>query len=360
MYHLPYGIPYGVPAGVYGGGGGGRDVGIPIDTIMMANMSMSTTEEQLVTIMNGFAGYKRSKLINNGKFCSAWVQFEDVRSAEAAITSLHGSSTLALDAQGLRVAFSKKPMGVPGRATVAGAGSAYAMPAAAGYSGYEDPTGVSKRSREASYTVPSDAMKRAATVSGMQSPQLPYAYAPPNFYAAGYAAGSGSAGMYHPSMQGMQASPYSLPYAATYGAAMPPPAHYHTPSYMPAPADGGPSRGIPIDTIMISNMCLGASEEDLTTIMNGFAGYKRSKLINNGMFCTAWVQFEDVKSAEAAITSLHGSTTLALDAQGLRVAFSKKPMGVPGRATVAGAGSAYATTTAGHQPRVAANAAPPS
>ena len=57
MYHLPYGIPYGVPAGVYGGGGGGRDVGVPIDTIMMANMSMSTTEEQLVTIMNGFAGY---------------------------------------------------------------------------------------------------------------------------------------------------------------------------------------------------------------------------------------------------------------------------------------------------------------
>ena len=119
---MPYGMPYGVPAGVYGGSGSGgaRDLGVPIDTIMISNISLSTTEENLSTIMNGFAGYKRSKLINNGKFCTAWVQFEDVKGAEAAINSLNGSSTLALDAQGLRVAFSKKPMGVPGRATLAG------------------------------------------------------------------------------------------------------------------------------------------------------------------------------------------------------------------------------------------------
>jgi len=121
-YAMPYGMPYGVPAGVYGGSGSGgaRDLGVPIDTIMISNISLSTTEENLSTIMNGFAGYKRSKLINNGKFCTAWVQFEDVKGAEAAINSLNGSSTLALDAQGLRVAFSKKPMGVPGRATLAG------------------------------------------------------------------------------------------------------------------------------------------------------------------------------------------------------------------------------------------------
>jgi hypothetical protein len=78
---------------------------------------------------------------------------------------------------------------------------------------------------------------------------------------------------------------------------------------------------------MISNMSLGTTDDDLSTVMNGFAGYKRSKLVNNGRGCTAWVQFEDVPSADAAMRALQGSSTLALDAQGLRVTYSKNPMG---------------------------------
>jgi hypothetical protein len=41
------------------------------------------------------------------------------------------------------------------------------------------------------------------------------------------------------------------------------------------------------------------------------------------------VQFENVPSADAAMRALQGSSALALDAQGLRVVFSKNPMGVP-------------------------------
>ena len=85
-----------------------------------------------------------------------------------------------------------------------------------------------------------------------------------------------------------------------------------------------------MDTLMISSISVHASESDLASVMNGFAGYKRSKLVNKGSSCCAWVQFEDVPSAEAAMRTLQGSSTLALDAQGLRIAFSKKPMGVAG------------------------------
>ena len=85
---------------------------------------------------------------------------------------------------------------------------------------------------------------------------------------------------------------------------------------------------VPIDTLMIANLSLGTNEGDVQTVMYGFPGYKRSKLVNNGKSCTAWVQFEDIPCAEAAMRTLQGSSTLALDAQGLRIAFSKNPMGV--------------------------------
>ena len=192
---------------------------VPIDTLMIANLSLGTNEGDVQTVMYGFAGYKRSKLVNNGKSCTAWVQFEDIPCAEAAMRTLQGSSTLALDAQGLRIVFSKKPMGVSDSA--ASSLSASTGPAAAG-----------------SRAVP------------------------------------------------------------------------------------------PIDTLMVSNISLQASESDLRGTVSGFAGYKRSKLLNNGKSCTAWVQFEDIPCAEAAMRTLQGSSTLALDAQGLRIAFSKNPMGV--------------------------------
>jgi hypothetical protein len=153
------------------------------------------------------------------------VQFEDVLCAEAAMRTLQGSSTLAFDALGLRIAFSKKPM--------------------------------------------------AVTDSASSSTPAP---------------------------------------AHTAEAA----------SYKANP---------PIDTLIISSMSLRASDTDIRTMMNGFAGYKRSSVVNNGKSCTAWVQFEDVLCAEAAMRTLQGSSTLAFDALGLRIAFSKNSMGARGTQT---------------------------
>jgi hypothetical protein len=62
---------------------------VPIDTLIIANLSLGTNEGDVQTVM-----------------CSR------ARAREAAMRTLQGSSTLALDAQGLRIAFSKNPMGV--------------------------------------------------------------------------------------------------------------------------------------------------------------------------------------------------------------------------------------------------------
>ena len=72
-------------------------------------------------------------------------------------------------------------------------------------------------------------------------------------------------------------------------------------------------------------------------MLNGFPGYKRCKLVNQRGVATAFAQFEDVKSAAAAIGFLQGRPNMALDSHGLRVEYSKKPMGVPGKATLASA-----------------------
>ena len=89
----------------------------------------------------------------------------------------------------------------------------------------------------------------------------------------------------------------------------------------------------PIDTLMIANIALHANEAELQTAFGSVAGYKRSSVVNNGKSCTAWVQFEDVLCAEAAMRTLQGSSTLAFDALGLRIAFSKNSMGARGAQT---------------------------
>ena len=104
-------------SGMHGALGGLVSACYPIDTLMIANMALHANEAELKTAIGSVAGYKRSRLVNNGKSCTAWVQFEDVLSAEAAMRTLQGSSTLAFDAHGLRIAFSKNSMGARGAQT---------------------------------------------------------------------------------------------------------------------------------------------------------------------------------------------------------------------------------------------------
>ena len=138
---------------------------------------------------------------------------------------------------------------------------------------------------------------------------------------------------------------YSLPYGAdwqvgiggAYGAHVAASADYFTAGYGGGGGNTGRSNP-PMDTIFIANMSLEASEEDLKTMLSSNPGYKRCKLVNQRGVITAFAQFEDIKSAAAAIGFLQGRPNMALDSSGLRVEYSKKPMGVPGKATLASAG----------------------
>ena len=150
MYSLPYAADWQVAVGgSYGahvavssdffGSGYGVSSGRsnpPMDTIFIANMSPEASEEELKSILNGYPGYKRCKLVNQRGVVTAFAQFEDVKSAAAAIGFLQGRPQMALDSGGLRVEYSKKPMGVPGKATLASAG---VLPSAAQYGAYGNP-----------------------------------------------------------------------------------------------------------------------------------------------------------------------------------------------------------------------------
>jgi hypothetical protein len=288
----------------------------PIDTLMVSNISLQASESDLRGTVSGFAGYKRSKLVNNGKSCTAWVQFEDIPCAEAAMRTLQGSSTLALDAQGLRISFSKNPMGVPGKATLPLASLSH--PAAVHY---DESVCFGKRSRDGSNDWFTDASKRLAAAHQFSYPVAsPYGLYPATYFAGGT---TDNGIMGHPYTSSMLSPQFATPYAAPWHTAC-----YPTSNSFPAGIDAASSTSVPIDTLMIANLSLGTNEGDVQTVMYGFAGYKRSKLVNNGKSCTAWVQFEDIPCAEAAMRTLQGSSTLALDAQGLRIAFSKNPMGV--------------------------------
>jgi hypothetical protein len=171
-----------------------------------------------------------------------------------------------------------------------------------------------KRARDASYAPAGDSMKRSGPAAAMFS--LPYA--------AEWQAAAGVSYGAHPAA----ASDF---YGAGYGGAV---------------ASTGRSNP-PMDTIFIANMSPEASEEELKSFLTGFGGYKRCKLVNQRGVVTAFAQFEDIKCAAAAIGTLQGRPQLALDSGGLRVEYSKKPMGVPGKATLASAGVLSATAQYG-------------
>jgi RNA recognition motif-containing protein len=159
-----------------------------------------------------------------------------------------------------------------------------------------------KRPRDASYTAASDPMKKNA-------PAVLYPFP----YAADWQVGLGG----------------------SYGAHVGTSSDYHSVSY----GAGNTSRSNPpLDTIFIANMSPEASEDELKTLLSGFPGFKRCKLVNQRGVITAFAQFEDMKSSAAVIGFLQGRPNLALDSSGLRVEYSKKPMGVPGKATLASAG----------------------
>ncbi|CAO3703806.1 unnamed protein product [Rhizopus stolonifer] len=90
------------------------------------------------------------------------------------------------------------------------------------------------------------------------------------------------------------------------------------------PADQNP----PCNTLYVGNLPPNANEEELKAMFSKCAGYKRLSFRNksNGPMC--FVEFEDAIYAAQALQDLHGNPLSNSVKGGIRLSFSKNPLGV--------------------------------
>lgn len=101
--------------------------------------------------------------------------------------------------------------------------------------------------------------------------------------------------------------------------------HYQRPNYPPVnPADQNP----PCNTLYVGNLPIDTSEDELKAMFSKQRGYKRLcfRTKQNGPMC--FVEFEDVSFATKALNELYGHPLHNSVKGGIRLSFSKNPLGV--------------------------------
>ncbi|KAK8070965.1 RNA recognition domain-containing protein [Apiospora hydei] len=132
--------------------------------------------------------------------------------------------------------------------------------------------------------------------------------------------------------------------------------HFHRHNFPPVnPADQNP----PCNTLYVGNLPIDTSEEELKAMFSKQRGYKRLcfRTKQNGPMC--FVEFEDVSFATKALHELYGHPLHNSVKGGIRLSFSKNPLGVRSGQTpgpsgaaamaginnmMAGSGAGFATT----------------
>lgn len=113
--------------------------------------------------------------------------------------------------------------------------------------------------------------------------------------------------------------------------------HYPRHNFPPPvnPADQNP----PCNTLYVGNLPIDTSEEELKAIFSKQRGYKRLcfRTKQNGPMC--FVEFEDVSFATKALHELYGQPLHNSVKGGIRLSFSKNPLGVRSGQTAAPASS---------------------
>ncbi|KAI9804391.1 MAG: hypothetical protein M1825_001289 [Sarcosagium campestre] len=101
--------------------------------------------------------------------------------------------------------------------------------------------------------------------------------------------------------------------------------HFARPNYPPVnPADQNP----PCNTLYVGNLPIDTSEDELKAMFSKQRGYKRLcfRTKQNGPMC--FVEFEDVSFATKALNDLYGHPLHNSVKGGIRLSFSKNPLGV--------------------------------
>lgn len=155
-------------------------------------------------------------------------------------------------------------------------------------------------------------------VNGMSSPPLP-----------NYASPRAGANMQSPGTAALSAmSPHSIPSALSNGpnnGYQQFPQHFARPTYPPVnPADQNP----PCNTLYVGNLPMDTSEDELKAVFSKQRGYKRLcfRTKQNGPMC--FVEFEDTSFATKALNDLYGYMLHNSVKGGIRLSFSKNPLGV--------------------------------
>jgi hypothetical protein len=204
------------------------------------------------------------------------------------------------------------------------------------------PPAQSNMSRRATNSNPSIPVSRFASLSlntnsvnGMGSPPLNN-YASPRSAATMQSPGPGLSAM----------SPHNLPSALSNG-----PntgfqqfsSHFARPTYPPVnPADQNP----PCNTLYVGNLPMDTSEDELKAVFSKQRGYKRLcfRTKQNGPMC--FVEFEDTSFATKALNELYGYMLHNSVKGGIRLSFSKNPLGVrSGQHASMGSASSIAPST---------------
>lgn len=182
----------------------------------------------------------------------------------------------------------------------------------------------SNMSRRATNPNPSIPVSRFASLSlntnsvnGMSSPPLNN-YASPRSAATMQSPGPGLSAM----------SPHNVPSALNNGpntGFQQYSSHFARPTYPPVnPADQNP----PCNTLYVGNLPMDTSEDELKAVFSKQRGYKRLcfRTKQNGPMC--FVEFEDTSFATKALNELYGYMLHNSVKGGIRLSFSKNPLGV--------------------------------
>jgi len=154
-------------------------------------------------------------------------------------------------------------------------------------------------------------------VNGMSSPPLP-----------NYSSPRSGANMQSPGAPMSAMSPHSIPSAlsnAPNSSYQQYSQHFARPTYPPVnPADQNP----PCNTLYVGNLPMDTSEDELKAVFSKQRGYKRLcfRTKQNGPMC--FVEFEDTSFATKALSELYGYMLHNSVKGGIRLSFSKNPLGV--------------------------------
>ncbi|KAK4102931.1 hypothetical protein N658DRAFT_422865 [Parathielavia hyrcaniae] len=177
-----------------------------------------------------------------------------------------------------------------------------------------DPVGFAENGPQRRQTAPQLPISRLAGLSLNTNPSQAAVHSQMPYY--------GHAGMGSLSGLSSTMSPTAM---ASPGTGFNPPIPHRMNNFPPAnPADQNP----PCNTLYVGNLPIDTSEEELKAMFSRQRGYKRLcfRTKQNGPMC--FVEFEDVTFATKALHELYGQPLHNSVKGGIRLSFSKNPLGV--------------------------------